>query len=212
MLKFGYIVDIDFTTGKARVQFPDADGMVSNWLPMSVPKTKTDKFSIGFDINEHVWCLMDENLEFGVIGGAIYSTADTPGDIGDADIIGVQFAQGLTIEYTRSTRILTINGGHQLIVDIDNNIKLKSATKVQVEAPLIEVTGNMTVTGSVSAGSFGAVTSGGGTGDMAVAGKITAAGDIESTGGDIKQGAIKLGTHKHLGVTTGGGTSGTPTP
>jgi hypothetical protein len=46
---------------------------------------------------------------------------------------------------------------------------------------------------------------------------VTVEGDLHCTGTitgdtDVVSGAIHLKTHKHLGVTTGGGTSGTPTP
>jgi len=46
---------------------------------------------------------------------------------------------------------------------------------------------------------------------------ITITGDVALNGGlvatgDVKASAISLETHKHLGVTTGGGTSGLPTP
>ena len=47
------------------------------------------------------------------------------------------------------------------------------------------------------------------TGALNVSGLVTA-GSV--TAGSILQGAINLGTHKHLGVTTGAGISGTPTP
>ena len=47
------------------------------------------------------------------------------------------------------------------------------------------------------------------TGVLNVSGLVTA-GSV--TAGSILQGAINLGTHKHLGVTTGAGISGTPTP
>lgn len=212
MLKFGIISEVLPETGMARVQFPDADGMVSKPLPCSVPKTLNDKYSFPFDVNEHVWCLMDDQLENGVIGGAIYSKNETPGALGNIDKAGINFEQGLHIEYNRETRILSITGDGDFTVNILGNVKLQSAGEVQMIAPAVNITGNVVVSGSVSAGSFGAVTSGGGTGDMVIAGKVTAAGDIESTGGDIKQGAIKLGTHKHTGVQTGGGVSGTPTP
>jgi len=212
MLHFGIISETDPENGKARVQFPDADGIVSNWLPISVPKTLKDKFSIPFDVNEHVWCLMDDNLEYGVIGGAIYSKNELPGDLGDADIIGINFEQGLHIEYKRSTRILSITGGNQFKVNITGDVTVQSATKVKVIAPLVEITaaatnvsGNLTVVGIVEAGGFSGVTSGGGSGNMTVAGSITATGEITS-------GLIPLTTHKHTGVTTGGGVSGTPTP
>jgi hypothetical protein len=41
-------------------------------------------------------------------------------------------------------------------------------------------------------------------------GKVTAAQDVTSTSGDVKAGAISLKTHKHSGVTTGGGITGGP--
>lgn len=41
-------------------------------------------------------------------------------------------------------------------------------------------------------------------------GKVTAAQDVVSTGGDVKAGSITLKTHKHGGVTTGSGVTGLP--
>jgi phage baseplate assembly protein V len=235
MLKFGIISEVDATKGLARVQFPDADGIVSNWLPMSVSLTLKDKASIPFFVNEHVWCLMDDNLEYGVIGGAIYSTADTPGSLGSADIVGVQFAQGLRIEYTRSTRILSITGSGKVNVNVDdevditsaqkvkvtgtNDIEITSATKVKITGPtevditsaLTKITGAVQVVGEITAGGITIQTGlGAGSGKMMGDGDIQTTGKI--TGAEVHEGTIQLGTHKHSGVTTGSGTSGTPTP
>lgn len=46
--------------------------------------------------------------------------------------------------------------------------------------------------------------------NVQVNGTVTATQNITSTSGDVKAGAISLKTHKHGGVTTGSGTSGTP--
>lgn len=46
-------------------------------------------------------------------------------------------------------------------------------------------------------------------GDITVDGTITSSGDITSNG-DVKAGNISLQTHKHPGVQTGSGTTGTP--
>lgn len=87
MLKFGYITELDTAKGVVRVHFTD-DDIVSNPLPVSVPASKTDKYSFPFAINEQVWCLMDDNCEFGVVGGAIYSAKDKPpSGAGDDHII-----------------------------------------------------------------------------------------------------------------------------
>lgn len=68
-------------------------------------------------------------------------------------------------------------------------IELISPTKVTVQAPTIELKGDVVQTD----------------GDITATGSITADGEITS-------GTIPLTTHKHTGVTTGGGTSGPPTP
>lgn len=46
---------------------------------------------------------------------------------------------------------------------------------------------------------------------VAITGNLTVSGTIVSTG-EISKGAIGLSTHKHSGVSTGGGTSGGPVP
>lgn len=68
-------------------------------------------------------------------------------------------------------------------VDVNNVTVLtaKASTKIRLETPLVECTGDLTVTGTI-------------TGQT-----------------DVKAGAKLLKAHTHGGVTTGGGTSGPPT-
>jgi phage baseplate assembly protein gpV len=133
--------------------------------------------------------------------------------------VGVQFEHGLRIEYDRSSAILTISGSGKVAIDITGEVDIQASTKVQITAitevditaPLTKVTGALEVVGELTAGGF-TVTTGLGGGS----GKMTGDGDIETTGkitgAEVHEGLIRLGTHKHLGVTTGSGTSGTPTP
>lgn len=103
MIKFGYITELDLSKGMVRVNFT-GDGIVSNLLPVSVPATKEDKYSFPFVINEHVWCLMDENCEFGVVGGAVYSNKDTPPTGADEQTIIVNINAGkLELKIDRQT-------------------------------------------------------------------------------------------------------------
>lgn len=224
MLVFGIISEVDAPKGLARVQFPDLDGIVSNWLPMSVPLTLNDKFSIPFFVNEHVWCMMDEKLEYGVIGGAIYSTADSPGSLGNTNKVGINFAQGLNIEYNRSNGTLSITGNGKVDIDITGEVDIKATTKVTINAPvevditaaITKITGNVSVVGTLTAGAIAASAGSGGTGNIDVSGQMNVTGDVAVTGnlsgGTVKQGTVELGAHLHSGVTTGGGTSGPPVP
>lgn len=118
-LKFGKITEVDAAKGLAKVTFEEDDNLVTSFLPMSVPKTAGDKFSIPFDINEHVWCIMDENCEDGVIGGAIYDSANIPS--GAPGKTSVQFVGNMSVEYDRSTATLAITGGELVKIQIDNS-------------------------------------------------------------------------------------------
>ncbi len=118
-------------------------------------------------------------------------------------------SSGLQLRNKAGTTYLEIAG--------DGKLKLVAPDEVDVTAPLVKITGNLTVSGTIVAtGNItGAVvtgsalaTSGGGSatigGGLAVTGNITAA--------QVTSGGIGLSTHKHTGVTTGVGTSGGPTP
>jgi phage baseplate assembly protein V len=222
MLKFGHISEMDAPKGLARVKFDGEDGMVSYWLPISSAGTKDGKFIIPFNVNEHVWCMMDENLEYGVIGGAIYDKANQPDD-GSNTKVGVSFVEGLRIEYDRNSKTLTIDGEGDFKIDINGtgkgkvNIKCNSAVidslteaevknpvMIKLTTPLVECSGALTATAiGIGAGAPAA-------GNIEVAGDMNVTGEM--TASQVKEGLIRLGTHKHSGVTTGAGTSGTPVP
>ncbi|MBO4555583.1 MAG: hypothetical protein J5706_02400 [Elusimicrobiales bacterium] len=74
----------------------------------------------------------------------------------------------------------------------DGSVKISMAAgKITIKAAAIEIQGDTSATGSITAG-----------------GDIESSGDI--TGAEIKAGTIALTTHIHGGVTPGSGTTGTP--
>lgn len=80
-------------------------------------------------------------------------------------------------------------GGNRVHLRAGGIVEVKAAGKVVVEAPEVEITAPVVTI----------------TGDVTVNGTVTATGEIKS-------GSIPLTTHKHTGVQAGAGTSGTPTP
>lgn len=78
-------------------------------------------------------------------------------------------------------------GGSRVHLRAGGTIKVKAAAKVVVEAPEVEITAPVVRI----------------TGDVEVTGKVTATGEIQS-------GSIALTTHRHTGVTAGAATSGGP--
>lgn len=210
MLRFGNITEVDPAKGYARVTFTD-DGIVSDWLQFVVMGAIKDKFSHTFSINEQVACLMDENSEEGVILGAIFNDK-TPLNNGGDGIFRVKFDDNSVIEYNRNSHEYKldikgkINVSAQSEVNINAvNANITATAIAKIEAPVIQlngavaISGGLTVGGTISAPGGGAIS-----GDFEVAGQIK--------GATVTNGTISLGTHKHTGVQTGGGTSGTPIP
>lgn len=78
-------------------------------------------------------------------------------------------------------------GSTFLEVTPGGKIKLTATSELEMVAPTIKMTGNMTLTGNT-----------------------TVNGQMTQTGG-MSIGGITFGSHKHTGVQTGGGTSGAPT-
>lgn len=106
MLKFGVITNIDETKAKARVKFAE-DDLLSYWLPVLQTKTFKDKYYVLPDINEQVVCLMDENIEDGVILGSVYSDIDIA-PVFSKDKAKIIFSDSTEIEYDRIEHTLNI--------------------------------------------------------------------------------------------------------
>lgn len=107
MLRFGIVTNIDESKAQARVQFNESDGMVSYWLAVLQAKTFKDKFYVLPDIGEQVVCLMDKNIEEGVILGAVYSAIDECPVI-SKDKVRITFQDGAEFEYDRKNHILDL--------------------------------------------------------------------------------------------------------
>lgn len=209
MLKFGLICEVDAEKGLAKVHFQD-DDVPSGWLPMSVQKSLKDKYSFPFDVNEHVWCIMDEHCEYGVIGGAVYDEQEQPAGAGEGKLV-IHFADNSSIEYDRNTKTLSllIKGDIKITSDEKLNVECKEANitvtqtaTVKANEVNVEAQGNATVkAASVKIDAPNAQA----TGNLDVTGTITAAAVTAS--GDVKAGAISLLTHKHTAPSGGGVTT-----
>lgn len=219
MLRFGAITEIDVNKCYARVTFMD-DDVVSDWLQICVMGAVGNKYFHMFDINEQVACLMDENSDEGVILGALFNDKTNPSG-GNKDVVRVQFTDDSFIEYNRASHEYNINIKGKVNITAESEVNV-SAQVVTIEADMVDVdatninltgnvivTGNITASGTVSAAAISApIISGPGV--SMTGGNLEADGELK--GSSVKAGTIDLGTHTHTGVTTGGGTSGPPTP
>jgi len=180
-MKFGIVTERDAATCKCRVKFL-ADNIVSMPLPVLVAATKSNKHYHLPDIGEQVVCLMDENLETGVIVGAIYSQVDEVPTANGGDVESVTFSDGAEFKYDRANNQLDISGVRYINITADGDIVITCDTAHIDAANGVDITGN-----------------------VEVAGTITATGNIVTTA-DVKAGAgglITLLTHKHPTAATG---------
>lgn len=125
MMKIGIVTATDPATAKCRVQFTDHDAMQTYWLPVLHHKTGNDKSYWLPDTGEHVCCLMDDNAEFGVIVGAIYSDEDQP-PVNSPDKFHIRFHDGTSIEYDRAT--------HCLVADVKGTATISTTGSATVTA------------------------------------------------------------------------------
>ncbi|NTU68921.1 MAG: phage baseplate assembly protein V [Chlorobiaceae bacterium] len=193
-MKIGIVTATEPATCKVRVQFQDQDAVVSDWLPVMQKKTLRDKDYWMPDFGEHVVCMMDENEEFGVVLGAIYSDADAP-PVSSQDKYYIAFDDGTTVEYDRAA--------HKLKADVKGNVELiASGTltgtitgETTLTTPTFTINANVVINGMLTQGKGSA---GGG---------ATMLGPVVVTN-DVTAGGKSLIHHTHPGDS--GGTTGQP--
>ena len=131
---FGYISSYDAKRHMARVMFPDKDNLVSDWLPVIVTNSLLNKDEAPLDINEHVAVIMGDNMQSGVIIGAIYDDQNKPLNA-DKDTRITTFDDGTKIEYNRSQKTMRINAVGGVEINAAKEIKITSALNVIIAAP-----------------------------------------------------------------------------
>jgi phage baseplate assembly protein V len=212
MLKFGIISEIDPAKGLARVFFEE-DQFVSAWLKMGVPRSGTDKFSFPYSVNEHVYCLMDENLEYGVVAGAVYDESNVPEGAAEG-VLRWQFRDGSAISYDSNSRTLNLDIQGEINISCEK-ASIQSSGAVKVEATEVSITATKTkIDGilEVSGAAIiqGVVSMGGLSG---ISGAPVAANDAEisvkklTATEDIFSGNISLKLHKHTSAASGSPTT-----
>lgn len=199
MIRFGSISELDATKGVARVRFEE-DDIVSDWLRVSVPNSASNKDEKWYDVGEHVWCLMDEHSESGLVGGSYYHEGNQP-PVGDKDKRAVTFSDGTKIVYDRAAHKLTV----ECVGDVEvtcKNAKVTAETKVTIDSPDSQFTGDLTVDGDINASGISA------SGNIESSGSVKAVGQVEALSGTT--GVVRLSTHMH--ATAAPGPPSPPTP
>jgi len=173
MIRRGIVVAVDEKTARVRVQMPDLDNVVSNWLPVIHHKTQKDKVYWLPDIGEYVIVAFDEEGEHsdGYVLGAIYNNKDTP-PVASRDKFFVRFEDGTEIEYDKKTHLLRVKG-----------------QAVQIQATTVIIEGNVNIVGNLAV-------AGGGASSVNIVGNLEVVGNIHATGSIIDEGG-NTNHHSH---------------
>lgn len=209
MMRFGTVSERDSSAGLLRVEFTE-DGIVSDWLPMVVAAGAKNSFFALPDVGEQVACLMDAHAENGVVIGAIYSADIKPKQASD-DISSVEFSDGTKVIYDRAAHTLQIDTVGDVTIKTTANVlvecvnaTVKASTKVVIDTPNAQFTGNVKIDGTGEiVGNVTARSNVNVSVDVNVQGGVTAGSDVRAGSG-----TVGLLTHTHAAA----GTVGTPTP
>lgn len=123
MIRYGYIESVDVSLCRARVRFPD-DGIVSHALPILVGDVSAGgiKEFRAPAVGAHVVCLMDENLETGVVLGAIYDASNTAS--GSSGLTRIEFSGGARVEHQAG--VITVTSGGKTVEVSAAGIKIRT--------------------------------------------------------------------------------------
>lgn len=220
MTQFKFGIVGEQKPGFAKVIFQE-DEIVTAWWPVLSRTSLKDKESWPLNVQEHVVCLCDQYCEEGVVLGCVASEADPVDEGAGVGKFRKVFEDGTVIEYDKNQHKLTaeVKGSVRITAteDIEANTKmnLKATAMIQasIEAPDIQLLGNVTVVGIITAAGISAAPMAGVPG---ATGKITAEADIETSGTikamDVVAGLISLKGHKHGGVQSGPSATGIAMP
>lgn len=110
MIKYGFVSSIDDNLCRVRVNFPDED-IPSPWLPVVQSGTLVDKHYHVPGINTHVACMMDSDMENGVVLGAIYDSSNPAPSGASKTKTLAQFSDGSLVQYSTQNSELKIQVG-----------------------------------------------------------------------------------------------------
>ena len=156
-LQFGTVSAVDAAKHAVRVTVPTLDDIQTDWLPVVSLGAGGNQFYALPDPGALAVCLLDARGEGGVCLGVIYNDQDgTPA--ADANMWLRKFSNGTVISHNRADG--------QVTVDTPGKVVVKAASKVEIQSPETEITGNATVKGISVSSHVHPGDSGGTTGSM----------------------------------------------
>jgi len=200
-IKFGTVSAIDAAKHMVTVTLDDED-ITTHWLMVSSPFAySAQKYGIP-PVGTPVWCLLDEDCEVGVVGGAHYTDASPP-PVSSETKDHIAYPDGTTIEYDWDTHELaasvegtaTLTATGDVSIDTEGNLRGQATGDVSITAggdASVSAGGSASVEagGDASVSAGGGVSVEGGTSATLKAPEISLDGAVTVTGALIVQGQL----------------------
>ena len=137
----GIVKQVDAAAFKARVQLPDEDGILTDWLPVLAVCALGARLRALPRLESQVVVLLDEHGEDGAVLGGVYSQAD-PAPAGGALLVDLEMEDG--------TRITLDPDASLVAVDTPGTLTAKAGQAATLEAPAITLKGPVTIEGTLA--------------------------------------------------------------
>jgi phage baseplate assembly protein V len=223
----GTVLEADYANARVKVQ---CGGNQTAWIPWVTSRAGADRTWHAPEVGEQVLVLAPSgDLAQGyVLPGGVYKN-DYPANADSAEISRTNYKDGATIEYDREAHTYNVHiphdgkatikvnnkaalevHGHKILAKVGNHSLTEMTEtkithefgnhgKIELDSNGVKITVGATVLNITTSGT-------------SITGNLTVSGNITTSTGEVTAGTIALKTHKHLGVQTGSGTSGLPTP
>jgi phage baseplate assembly protein V len=229
IVRVGTIKELDEANARVKVDLGD---LTTDWLPWGTARSGGDRSWSAHEVGEQVMLFAPSGeLAAACVMGSIPQDAH-PAPANSKDHTRYEWSDGAFQDYDRaghhyvldipSAGDLTLHVGAATLVLKNSDITAKiggttlklvdgtatlTTNQLTVNAPQSNFNGNVTISGALSYA--GGLTGSGGSG-ASLNGPLTVVGNVDTTG-TLKNNTKDVGsTHKHVGVQTGGGTTGTP--
>ena len=189
LIRIGTIAEVDHAVAQARVQIGP---LLTDWRPWGAQRAGNAQTWWAPSIGEQVLFFSPGgDMTSGIIMSALYSTAHpAPSDNQTLDM--TVYPDGAIIQYDHATHALSATLPEGSSATITATAITAIADIVTADAPTTICTGDLRVAGNITAQA-----------NITVAGTLAATGDVTGAG-------ISLSGHKHGGIQPGGGQSGGP--
>lgn len=200
LIRVGTVTALDSANARVKVA---VGGLATDWLPWITARAGATRTWSAPRAGEQVLVLSPYgDPAQAVVVPSIYQD-DHPAPANSQDIERVEFPDGAVVEYDSAAKVMTVTTSGNVIVNCSQAV-INAESSVTLNTPQTTCTGNLTVEGLLTY--LGGMVGSGGSGASA---QIT--GNVAFSGGTLTHNSTDIGsTHKHGGVQTGGGQTGTP--